>query len=81
MKKLAWPINNPSQQKLHFRRLLRHPCDNTGKVEPGGRGHTALLSGTFVGGQTCLVKAVQPFGISPANFIFFHWAVFGCQFL
>ena len=22
----------------------RHPCDNTGKVEPGGRGHTALLS-------------------------------------
>eukprot|EP00913_Durusdinium_trenchii_P029811 g27936.t1 len=38
--------------------LNMHPCDNTGKVEPGGRGHTALLSGTFLGGQTCLVKAL-----------------------
>lgn len=38
--------------------LNMQPCDNTGKVEPGGRGHTALLSGTFLGGQTCLVKAL-----------------------
>lgn len=38
--------------------LNMHPCDNTGKVESGGKGHTLLMSGTFVGGQTCLVKAL-----------------------
>eukprot|EP00437_Effrenium_voratum_P041885 CAMPEP_0181477176 /NCGR_PEP_ID=MMETSP1110-20121109/42084_1 /TAXON_ID=174948 /ORGANISM="Symbiodinium sp., Strain CCMP421" /LENGTH=918 /DNA_ID=CAMNT_0023602475 /DNA_START=89 /DNA_END=2845 /DNA_ORIENTATION=- len=38
--------------------LNMQPCDNTGKVEQGGRGHTVLLSGTFLGGQTCLVKAL-----------------------
>lgn len=33
-------------------------CDNTGKVEQGVRGHTLLLSGNFLGGHTCLVKAL-----------------------
>eukprot|EP00933_Yihiella_yeosuensis_P015635 TRINITY_DN13580_c0_g1_i1.p1 TRINITY_DN13580_c0_g1~~TRINITY_DN13580_c0_g1_i1.p1 ORF type:complete len:921 (-),score=216.04 TRINITY_DN13580_c0_g1_i1:472-3234(-) len=33
-------------------------CDNTGKVEAGVRGHTCLMSGTFLGGQMCLVKAL-----------------------
>lgn len=34
------------------------PCDSTGKVEQGVRGHTLLMSGTFLGGQMCLVKAL-----------------------
>jgi len=38
--------------------LNMFPCDNTGKVETGVRGHTLLLSGTFVGGNMCLVKAL-----------------------
>jgi len=38
--------------------LNMFPCDNTGKVETGVRGHTLLLSGTFVGGSMCLVKAL-----------------------
>eukprot|EP00930_Biecheleria_cincta_P060684 TRINITY_DN462_c0_g1_i1.p1 TRINITY_DN462_c0_g1~~TRINITY_DN462_c0_g1_i1.p1 ORF type:complete len:944 (-),score=203.64 TRINITY_DN462_c0_g1_i1:195-2975(-) len=33
-------------------------CDSTGKVEQGVRGHTLLMSGTFLGGQMCLVKAL-----------------------
>ncbi|CAE8603112.1 unnamed protein product [Polarella glacialis] len=33
-------------------------CDNTGKVEMGVRGHTLLLSGNFLAGQMCLVKAL-----------------------
>jgi len=33
-------------------------CDKTGKVEAGVRGHTLLLSGTFLGGNTCLVRAL-----------------------
>lgn len=38
--------------------LNMEPCDKTGKVEPGVRGHTLLLSGTFLGGQMCLVRAL-----------------------
>ena len=33
------------------------PCDKTGKVEDS-RGHSLLLSGTFVGGNMALVKAL-----------------------
>lgn len=33
-------------------------CDRTGKVEAGVRGHTLLLSGTFLGGNMVLVKAL-----------------------
>mmetsp|Transcript_49427 Transcript_49427/g.159522 ORF Transcript_49427/g.159522 Transcript_49427/m.159522 type:complete len:927 (+) Transcript_49427:119-2899(+) len=33
-------------------------CDNTGQVEAGVRGHTLLLSGTFLGGNMCLVRAL-----------------------
>jgi len=40
-------------------------CDSTGKVEQGVRGHTLLLSGTFLGGQTCLVKALV--GMDPGR--------------
>jgi len=38
--------------------LNMEPCDKTGKVEPGVRGHTLLMSGTFLGGQMCLVRAL-----------------------
>jgi len=38
--------------------LNMEPCDKTGKVEQGVRGHTILLSGSFVGGHQCLVKAL-----------------------
>mmetsp|Transcript_108883 Transcript_108883/g.192559 ORF Transcript_108883/g.192559 Transcript_108883/m.192559 type:complete len:927 (+) Transcript_108883:86-2866(+) len=38
--------------------LNMQPCDNTAKVESGVRGHTLLLSGVFLGGQTVLVKAL-----------------------
>jgi len=38
--------------------LNMEPCDKTGKVESGVRGHTLLMSGTFLGGQTCLVRAL-----------------------
>eukprot|EP00933_Yihiella_yeosuensis_P036468 TRINITY_DN30218_c0_g1_i1.p1 TRINITY_DN30218_c0_g1~~TRINITY_DN30218_c0_g1_i1.p1 ORF type:complete len:922 (+),score=176.87 TRINITY_DN30218_c0_g1_i1:108-2873(+) len=34
------------------------PCDNTGKVDSGSRGHTLLMSGNYLGGQGCLVKAL-----------------------
>mmetsp|Transcript_26834 Transcript_26834/g.58346 ORF Transcript_26834/g.58346 Transcript_26834/m.58346 type:complete len:935 (+) Transcript_26834:218-3022(+) len=36
--------------------LNMEACDNTGQVESGVRGHTLNLSGTFLGGQTCLVR-------------------------
>mmetsp|Transcript_68371 Transcript_68371/g.164078 ORF Transcript_68371/g.164078 Transcript_68371/m.164078 type:complete len:927 (-) Transcript_68371:75-2855(-) len=39
-------------------KLNMHPCDNTGKVEAGVRGHTVLLSGTFLGGNMALAKAL-----------------------
>mmetsp|Transcript_26580 Transcript_26580/g.61038 ORF Transcript_26580/g.61038 Transcript_26580/m.61038 type:complete len:926 (+) Transcript_26580:127-2904(+) len=38
--------------------LNMHACDNTGKVEAGVRGHTVLLSGTFLGGNMALAKAL-----------------------
>ena len=37
--------------------LNMEPCDKTGKVEDS-RGHSLLLSGTFVGGNMTLVKAL-----------------------
>jgi len=37
--------------------LNMEPCDKTGKVEDS-RGHSLLLSGTFVGGNMALVKAL-----------------------
>jgi len=33
-------------------------CDKTGTVETGVRGHTLLMSGNFLGGNMCLVKAL-----------------------
>lgn len=41
------------------------PCDNTGRVEPEVRGHTLLMSGTFLGGQGCLVRALV--GMDPTH--------------
>jgi len=38
--------------------LNMEPCDNTGRVESGVRGTTVLLSGTFLGGHMCLVRAL-----------------------
>merc|ERR1712113_462168 len=38
--------------------LNMQPCDNTNRVESGVRAHTLNLSGTFVGGQMCLVMAL-----------------------
>jgi len=38
--------------------LGMHACENTGKVEAGVRGHTLNLSGTFLGGNMCLVRAL-----------------------
>ncbi|CAK0894724.1 unnamed protein product, partial [Prorocentrum cordatum] len=38
--------------------LNMEACEGTGKVEAGVRGHTLNLSGTFLGGHTCLVKAL-----------------------
>mmetsp|Transcript_33383 Transcript_33383/g.72991 ORF Transcript_33383/g.72991 Transcript_33383/m.72991 type:complete len:928 (-) Transcript_33383:127-2910(-) len=43
--------------------LNMEPCDKTGKVEAGVRGHTLLLSGTFLGGHSVLVKALV--GLAP----------------
>eukprot|EP00928_Gymnodinium_smaydae_P030558 TRINITY_DN2268_c0_g2_i1.p1 TRINITY_DN2268_c0_g2~~TRINITY_DN2268_c0_g2_i1.p1 ORF type:complete len:958 (-),score=292.04 TRINITY_DN2268_c0_g2_i1:176-2677(-) len=34
------------------------PCEKTGKVETGVQGHSLLMSGTSVGGNTVLVKAL-----------------------
>mmetsp|Transcript_96456 Transcript_96456/g.241880 ORF Transcript_96456/g.241880 Transcript_96456/m.241880 type:complete len:923 (-) Transcript_96456:138-2906(-) len=45
--------------------LNMEACDKTGKVEAGVRGHTLLLSGTFVGGNSCLVKALV--GMDPTH--------------
>jgi len=38
--------------------LNMESCDKTGIVETGVRGHTLLLSGSFLGGNMCLVKAL-----------------------
>jgi coatomer protein complex subunit gamma len=38
--------------------LNMSPAENTGKVESGVKGHTLLMSGVFLGGNTCLVKAM-----------------------
>mmetsp|Transcript_121639 Transcript_121639/g.214467 ORF Transcript_121639/g.214467 Transcript_121639/m.214467 type:complete len:925 (-) Transcript_121639:145-2919(-) len=38
--------------------LNMEPCDKTGRVESGVRGHTLLMSGVFLGGNTVLVKAL-----------------------
>jgi coatomer protein complex subunit gamma len=38
--------------------LNMSPAENTGKVESGGKGHTLLMTGVFLGGNTCLVKAM-----------------------
>merc|ERR1712217_690317 len=38
--------------------LNMEACDKTSKVEAGVRGHTLNMSGTFVGGQMCLVQVL-----------------------
>jgi len=38
--------------------LNMEPCDKTNKVEAGVRGHTLNMSGTFSGGNVCLVTAL-----------------------
>jgi len=38
--------------------LNMQPNENTGKVEAGVKGHTLLMSGTFLGGNTAVVKAM-----------------------
>jgi len=38
--------------------LHMQPCENTGKVEAGVKGHTLLMSGVFSGGHTALVRAM-----------------------
>jgi hypothetical protein len=38
--------------------LNMQPAENTGKVEPGSKGHTLLLTGVFLGGNTALVKCM-----------------------
>lgn len=38
--------------------LNMEPCDKTGTVESGSRGHTLLMSGTYLGGNTVLVRAL-----------------------
>merc|ERR1719326_1975423 len=45
--------------------LNMQACDNTARAEAGARGHTLLMSGVFVGGNTVLVKALV--GIDPAH--------------
>mmetsp|Transcript_52855 Transcript_52855/g.151418 ORF Transcript_52855/g.151418 Transcript_52855/m.151418 type:complete len:111 (+) Transcript_52855:315-647(+) len=45
--------------------LNLNACDNTGKVEAGVRGHTLLMTGVFLGGHTCLVKALV--GMDPSH--------------
>mmetsp|Transcript_92996 Transcript_92996/g.259075 ORF Transcript_92996/g.259075 Transcript_92996/m.259075 type:complete len:927 (+) Transcript_92996:124-2904(+) len=45
--------------------LNMEPCDKTGKVETGVRGHTLLMSGTLLGGHTCLVKVLV--GMDPQH--------------
>mmetsp|Transcript_116325 Transcript_116325/g.329047 ORF Transcript_116325/g.329047 Transcript_116325/m.329047 type:complete len:929 (+) Transcript_116325:105-2891(+) len=43
--------------------LNMEPCDKTGRVETGVRGHTVLMSGIFVGGNMAVVKALV--GLAP----------------
>jgi len=38
--------------------LHMQPCENTGKVEVGAKGHTLLMSGVYSGGHTVLVRAM-----------------------
>jgi len=38
--------------------LHMEPCDKTGDVESGARSHTLVMSGTFLGGNMALVKAM-----------------------
>jgi len=38
--------------------LHMQPCENTGKVEAGVKGHTLLMSGVYAGGHTALVRAM-----------------------
>merc|ERR1711972_1230580 len=45
--------------------LNMEACDKTGKVEAGVRGHTLLLSGTFLGGNTVLVRVLV--GMDPTH--------------
>mmetsp|Transcript_6999 Transcript_6999/g.20637 ORF Transcript_6999/g.20637 Transcript_6999/m.20637 type:complete len:924 (-) Transcript_6999:83-2854(-) len=45
--------------------LNMEACDKTGKVEAGVRGHTLLLSGTFIGGNSCLVRVLV--GMDPSH--------------
>jgi len=41
-----------------MQQLNMQPCENTGKVEAGVKGHTLLMSGVFLGGNTALVRAM-----------------------
>merc|ERR1712072_1250977 len=41
--------------------LNMQPCANTGKVESGARGHTLNMTGVFLGGHSCLVRALIKF--------------------
>eukprot|EP00747_Dinoflagellata_sp_TGD_P221221 gnl/TRDRNA2_/TRDRNA2_93086_c2_seq1.p1 gnl/TRDRNA2_/TRDRNA2_93086_c2~~gnl/TRDRNA2_/TRDRNA2_93086_c2_seq1.p1 ORF type:complete len:165 (+),score=37.00 gnl/TRDRNA2_/TRDRNA2_93086_c2_seq1:40-495(+) len=41
------------------------PCDKTGKVEAGVRGHTLLMSGIFLGGNMAVVKTLV--GMDPTH--------------
>jgi len=45
--------------------LNMEACDKTGKVEAGVRGHTLLMSGTFIGGNSCLVRVLV--GMDPSH--------------
>jgi len=45
--------------------LNMEPCDTTGKVEAGVKGHTLLMSGVFLGGNTCLVRVLV--GMDPQH--------------
>mmetsp|Transcript_68621 Transcript_68621/g.146918 ORF Transcript_68621/g.146918 Transcript_68621/m.146918 type:complete len:937 (-) Transcript_68621:64-2874(-) len=45
--------------------LNMEACDRTGTVEAGVKGHTLNLSGAFLGGQLCLVKAL--IGMDPTH--------------
>jgi|Transcript_66883 coatomer protein complex subunit gamma len=38
--------------------LNMQPCENSGKVEAGSKGHTLLMTGVFLGGNTALVKCM-----------------------
>merc|ERR1712060_747180 len=38
--------------------LNMEPCDKSGQVETGVKGHTLLMCGSFLGGNMALVKAL-----------------------